>query len=209
MAKGTKKLTPSKQKSQKSKSVSVNTDLFLNVINPNLLFNVQRAFQSQGITFVNLSNGRFIYGNVNTDTLGMVRSSPGVKETTHNFGFPVNHTGQFTPKPKQVIVNVEATLNIYEPPKKTDPVVFTVRVVNKADLEYWYSLSQNIGLGFLKLVRGKPKPLAVFNIVPLTSPDEADPNSSISTMLELIQGYTTSPSGNVHAVSNTRLTPKR
>mgnify|MGYP001580592712 CR=1 FL=1 len=190
------------------KSFAVNPKVYLKVVRPNLLFKVQRAFQDRGITFVNLSNGQLIKGNVNTDTLGMVRDIRAISQKA-TVGFPVKHKDSYSHTDSQPIFNVEATINIFEPKKTKYPVIFTIRVVNQDDLEYWYNLSEEIGLGFLKLVWWRPKPTAIFHIVPLTSPDQADPDSSISTMLSLIQGYQTEPSGNVYAVSNISLDLKK
>lgn len=174
--------------------------MYIRIIDANFFFALQNYFQQLGVIFIDLNTGQPIYGQVNVDTLGMVTSLPKkVQPKPNNSG-----DGFLLPQmePKKISVDVEATLNLYQPPENSENIV-TIQVVNQADLDKWYKLTAEVGKHFVELDEFENTFTdTTFHIVPLAVPDPADStNSAISTMLGNIQNYR-SGSDSVYAFSD-------
>lgn len=187
------------------KTVTVSPDLFITIIETDFYFTVQKAFQDLGVTFIDLNNGHVITGQINIDTLGMIR---GYKPS--NGKQPENElSSHFLLPPKdqkEPTFDVEATINIYEP-KESSETIFTIQVININELSDWYNLAAQVGAQFIKLDEFENKvPAATFRIVPLTVPDPQNPNSSAQAMRNNIQRYSASNSS-FYAVSDQSIYP--
>lgn len=172
----------------RKKKITLDPDMYVEVINPDFLFALQRYFQSQGVIFIDLNNGHPIYGQVNIDTLGMVTSLPDdtkTKTPDKPNGFLLDPM-----EPIKVVIDVEAILTLYQPPKNNKNII-TIQVVNLADLEKWYKLAAEVGKNFVELNKfNNTVTDTTFQLVPLAAPDPDDrTNSAINTMLGNIQKY--------------------
>lgn len=175
-------------KRSKIKTITLDPSFFISVIDADFYFSVQQAFQALGIFFIDLNNGRVINGNINIDTLGMVSKLPPLN-TPKPQGNIVNFLLPAHP-PKPITVDVEATLNFYEPKDTIEPYIFTIQVVNQNELEFWYKIVAEVGKEYINLDKFENKfPQAIFRLIPLCLPTEADPASAISAMLGNIQRY--------------------
>lgn len=172
----------------RKKKITLNPDMYIEIINPNFLFSLQRYFQSHGVIFIDLNTGQPIYGQANIDTLGMVTSLPDDAKTKSNDkpnGFLL-----VPMEPKKVSVDVEAILTVYQPPENNENLI-TIQVVNYADLEKWYLLAAEVGKNFVELDEfNNTVTDTTFRLVPLTAPDPDDrTNSAVNAMLGNIQKY--------------------
>lgn len=194
------------EKDEEIISISINPDMFLKKISNKLLFSVQQAFQEKGVTLVDLNNGHLVYGQVNIDTIGMVLDLKEDKKvdrggTANNFLIP--------PKKHKKIVDVEATLNIYEPSDSAEPVIFTIQVVNENHLDRWIEIIQEVGCQYIYLDEFQNKVTeAIFRVVALAMPDPTDTtNSAVNTMLGNIQRYRANQGENSDLISGFYIYP--
>lgn len=174
------------KKNSTTQTVEVNTNLFLKIIYPEILYEVQDELTKRGIYFIDLNNGQIIKGNINIDTLGLI-SKKSFKKTKKAKG----NTAHFLiPGDSQKVFDVEATINIYQTSNENDPTIFTVQIVNEKDLDFWYQIFVEIGQKYLyQLPTEEIKSTVIFHLVPLTLPSPKDPKSAIQAMLGNIQNY--------------------
>ncbi len=174
-------------KKSKTKKVALDPKFFISIVDADFYFSVQQAFQALGISFVDLNNGQIITGNVNIDTLGMISKLPPEKDTlvrgnVRYFLIPFS-------APKHKSYDIEATINIFEPPDSNRPVEFTIQVLNQNDLEFWYKTVAEVGKNYIDIDEfDNLFPRAVFRIVPLALPD-GDDLSAVRAMQGNIQRY--------------------
>ncbi len=171
------------------KTIEINTNLFLKVIYPDLLYDVQNKLAKSGIIFIDLNTGFPISGNINIDTLGMISEKSLKKPNSSNQN--VNHF--LIPQKDNKIYNIEATINIYEPPSENEPSIFTIQIINENDLEFWQKIFIELGQHYIyQKPSGRICTEVIFHLVPLTLPNENDPESAIDAIRGNIQKYQTS-----------------
>lgn len=170
------------------KTIEINTNLFLKVVYPDLLYHVQNKLVEFGIIFIDLNTGLPISGNINIDTLGMIRNKSLKKPNSSN----QNVNPFLIPQKDNKIYDIEATINIYEPPNENDPPIFTIQVIDENDLEFWQEIFIELGQYY---IYQKPSGIicteVIFHLVPLTLPNEKDPRSAINAIRGNIQKYST------------------
>ncbi len=188
------------KKDQKVITIPLNPDLFIKKINNDLYYSVQSAFQDKGVSFVDLNNGHIIYGQINIDTIGMVLKLPPEKQATTS---PMAAKFLIPPKIHKRIVDVEATLNIYEPKDTAEPIIFTIQVVNENDLDEWIKIIQDVGCKYVYLDEFQNKTTdMLFRVVGLAKPDPSDTtNSAVNAMLGNIQRYRANQGHNSDLIS--------
>lgn len=173
---------------KKTETIEINANLFLKVIDPDILYDVQRQLSQRGISFVDLNTGLIVSGNINIDTLGMI-SKKSLKKTKK----PRGNAGHFLiPREVKKIYDIEATINIYESNNDNDPTIFTVQIIDENDLEFWQKLFIEIGQHYIyQKPSGRICTEVIFHLVPLTIPNAKDPESAINAIRGNIQKYLT------------------
>lgn len=194
------------QNDEKIVNIPINPDLFIKKISNSLYYSVQAAFQEKGVSFVDLNNGHIIYGQVNIDTIGMVLSLPKEKEVNTN---TVASKFLIPPKKHKKVVDVEATLNIFEPSDPNEPIIFTIQVVNENNLDDWIEVIQEVGCKYVYLDDFENKVCEIlFRVVGLANPDPDDPtDSAVNTMLGNIQRYRANQGQNSDLISGFYIYP--
>lgn len=188
------------KKDKKTLTITVSPDLFIKKISNDLYYSVQSAFQEKGVSFVDLNNGHIIYGQINIDTIGMVLKLPPEKQAATS---PAAAKFLIPPKAHKRIVDVEATLNIYEPKDTSEPIIFTIQVVDENNIDEWIKIIQDVGCKYIYLDEFQNKTTDIlFRVVGLAKPDPGDPtNSAINAMLGNIQRYRANQGHNSDLIS--------
>lgn len=179
-------------------SVQVNTNVFLQIVPPDLLYPVQNMLRDLGIHLIDLNTGFIIKGNINIDTLGMIskKSFKKPKKSKSN----IVHF--LIPPETNKAYDIEATINILEPQDEYHPVIFTIQVMDENDLDFWQNIFVQIGQKYLyQMPSGKIMSEAIFHVIPLTLPDPKDPKSAIQAMRGNIQRYSNSGRSNLDQIS--------
>lgn len=176
-------------KKDDKKTIEINASLFLKVIYPDLLYDVQNKLSKTGIIFIDLNTGLAITGNINIDTLGMIskKSLKKPKNSKQN----ANHF--LIPQEDKKIYDIEATINIYEPPSENEPSIFTIQIINENDLEFWQKIFIELGQRYIyQKPSGRICTEVFFHLVPLARPSGKDPKSAVEAIRGNIQKYQTS-----------------
>ena len=179
------------------KSVSIDSTLFVKVIYPDLLYDVQTKLSKSGIIFIDLNTGLPISGNINIDTSGMISEKSLKKTNSSN----QNVNPSLIPQKYNQISHVAATINIYEPPSENEPSIFTIHIIKENDLEFWQKIFIELGQHYIyQKPSGRICTEVIFHLVPLTLPNENDPESAIDAIRGNIQKYLTNANSSLETL---------
>ena len=163
---------------RKTKTIHVGIPL----INHEIYFAVQKAFQSNGVTLVDLNSNKIIKGQVNLTDIGLIRTDKIKPKTRRSFGFVSSEE----PISDNKVDRVEATLTILGNPE-SEAIPILICVINTHDVNDWIPIITQVATNFIKVSKSKPVYLAKFEIETLCLPDPNDPQSAIEAMLDRIQ----------------------
>lgn len=170
--------------------------LDVELLTPEVFFAVEKAFQDQGITLVDLATGTPIDGQINALDIGMIHPDTPTTKAKPGFGF--------IPSVKQEQLkkrDVDAVLCQHPEAGFQSSTPVLIKVVRDEDMSKWLVLLSQIA-GNFPVKSGRKNICAVaFSITSLSKSNGPD-GSATTAVLRTVQGY---GFGSASGVSNTEI----